>query len=249
MTVPMSGKIDLRGQVALVTGAARGIGRVVALTLAREGADVIVSDVIDTKETVEAIQVLQRRALGINCDVSNKKEVTKMVERGMQEFGKIDILVNCAAVPARQGLADVDEEEWDRVLNINLKGTFFVVQALLPHMKARKYGKIVCIGSLAGKISGVHSGPHYVASKGGVHAFIKWAAKDAAASSVYINGIAPGAVQTAMLDGLSYPDSAFPLQRLGAAEDIAEAALFLASQASNWITGIVLDVNGGYFVG
>jgi 3-oxoacyl-[acyl-carrier protein] reductase len=253
MTAPKSGKIDLNGQVAVVTGAARGIGKAVALTLAREGADLVVSDVIDTSDTEGAIQGFHRRVLGIKCDVSSKKEVEQMVQESIQEFGKIDILVNCAGISggnfAETSIEDLSEDGWERLLNINLKGTFLVIQAILPHMKERKYGKIVCIGSLAGKIGGVYSGPHYVASKGGIHALVKWAYKDAAASSVFVNAIAPGPVKTAMIEGLTYPDNALPLKRLGEVEDIAEAALFLVSQASNWMTGVVLDVNGGYFVG
>jgi NAD(P)-dependent dehydrogenase (short-subunit alcohol dehydrogenase family) len=116
-------------------------------------------------------------------------------------------------------------------------------------MIAKKYGKIVCVSSLAGKIGGTHSGPPYVASKGGINALVKWASKAGAASSVYVNAIAPGPVKTAMIEGVTYPDSSLPLQRLGEPEDIAEAALFLSSQASNWMTGIVLDVNGGRFIG
>lgn len=253
MKAPISGKIDLNGQVAVVTGAARGIGRAVALTLAREGADLIVSDVIDTSETEGAIRGFQRRVLGIKCDISRKIEVEHVVQSGIREFGKIDILASCAGISggnfAQRGIADLSDDEWDHLLNINLKGTFFVMRAILPHMKEKKYGKVVLIGSLAGKMGGVYSGPHYVASKGGIHGLVKWAYKNAADSSVFVNGIAPGPVKTAMLEGLAYPDDALPLKRLGEPEDIAEAALFLVSQASNWITGIVLDVNGGYFVG
>lgn len=249
---PISGKIDLRGQTAIVTGAARGIGRSVALTLAREGADIIAVDLADTQDTQKAVRDLNRNVLGVTCDVSSKKQVTDMVEQGIKQFDKADILVHSAAITGRQGIMPIeeyDEDEWDRVLDINLKGTFLIVQAVMPHMIAKNYGKIVCVSSLAGKIGGSHSGPPYVASKGGINAFIKWASKAGSASSVYVNGIAPGPVKTAMTEQLNYPDGSMPLQRLGEPEDIAEAALFLASQASNWITGIVLDVNGGRFIG
>jgi 3-oxoacyl-[acyl-carrier protein] reductase len=251
MTTAISGKIDLNGQVALVTGAARGIGKAVALALAREGADLIVSDLLDTGETEQAIKGLHRKVLGLKCNVSQKMEVSQMIHLGIQQFGKIDIAVHSAGLPGgrQTNFLDLSEEEWDHVIDINLKGTFLVIQAVLPHMKERKSGKIVCIGSLAAKIGSVNSGPHYVASKGGIHALVKWASVNAAGSSVFVNGIAPGPVQTTMIEGLNYPDSLLPLKRLGEPEDIAEAALFLASQASNWMTGIVLDVNGGFFIG
>lgn len=245
MVAPISSKIDLHGRTALVVGAARGIGQAIAFALAREGADIIASDQMDTRETESSIAATGRKVIGVRCDVSKKQDVTQLVDKALAEFGNIDILASCAGVCHRTALSDLDEGEWDRELAINLKGTFLIVQAVIPHMKARKYGKIVCIGSIAGKVGGVISGPHYVASKGGIHAFIKWVAKDAASDSVYINGIAPGPVKTTMTDGFPYYDDMAPLGRLGDVEDIAEAALFLASQASNWITGIVLDVNGG----
>ncbi len=245
MAPPNSGKIDLKGQAALVTGSARGIGRGIALALAREGADLCLSDLIDTRETASAVRSLGRRAIENRCDVSRKDNVISMVDQAIREFGKIDILISCAAICHRTHIKDLSEEEWDNELAVNLKGTFLVVQAVLPHMKERNYGKIICLGSVAGKVGGLISGPHYVASKGAIHAFIKWVAKDAAAHSIYVNGIAPGPVETEMTKGFPYSAGMVTLKRLGTTEDIAEAALFLSSQASNWITGMVLDVNGG----
>jgi len=245
MSAPNSGRIDLHGQSAIVTGAARGIGRAVALALAREGADLCISDVLDTEETREMIAKAGRRVIQNRCDVSSKKEVEHLVVQTLSAFKKVDILVNCAGVCSRTPLQDLTEEEWDRELAVNLKGTFLTVQAVLPHMKSRTYGKIVCIGSVAGKDGGIISGPHYVVSKGGVHSFIKWVAKDGAAHSVYVNAIAPGPVDTDMTKGFPYSGEMVRLKRLGTVEDIAQAAVFLASQASNWITGMVMDVNGG----
>lgn len=246
MVAPLSGKIDLHGQVAIVTGASGGIGRSVALTLAREGADLIVSDVVETKETENLIKELGREVLGVQCDVSQKNQVTELVQQAVNRFGKVEILVNCAGICHRGGFEDISVEDWDRELNINVRGTFLMVQAVMPVMKKQKYGKIVCFGSVAGKGGGTVVGPQYVASKGAVHAFIKWAAKEAAADSVYVNCVAPGPVRTRMIEGYKeYHDGMTPLKRLGQGEDVAEAVLFLASQASNWITGEVLNVNGG----
>lgn len=242
---PNSRRIDLKGQSAIVTGAARGIGRAIALTLAREGADLCLADVLDTRSAGDAVKCLGRKVIEIRCDVSRKDDVAAMVQEAVCAFGRIDILVNCAAICNRTHIEDLTEDDWDREMAVNLKGTFLVVQAVLPYMKERKYGKIVCLGSVAGKVGGVISGPHYVASKGGIHAFIKWVAKDGAAHSIYVNGIAPGPVRTEMTEGFPYSAGMVALNRLGTVEDIAEAALFLASQASNWITGTVLDVNGG----
>ena len=236
---------------ALITGGAKGIGRSVALTLAREGADVIISDIISMDDTERQIKSINRNVMSVRCDVSQKKEVGQLINNGIKHYGKIDIVVHVAGINGirMENFLDLEEDEWDQVIDTNLKGTFLILQAILPHMKERKYGKIVCIGSLAGKIGSGNSGPHYVASKGGIHALVKWASINGAADSVTVNGIAPGPVNTDMLKGLAYPDHLLPLKRLGEPEDISEAALFLSSQSSNWITGIVLDVNGGFFVG
>lgn len=251
MVSAISGKANLKDHVALVTGGANGIGRSVALTLAREGADVIVSDLAPTLDTEEQIKAMGRNGIGLQCDVSKKTDVTRLVDNGINHFGKIDIVVHVAGINGirMDNFLDLEEDEWDRVMDTNLKGTFFILQAILPHMKERQYGKIVCVGSLAGKIGSANSGPHYVASKGGIHALVKWASINGAAHGVTVNGIAPGPVNTDMIKGLAYPDHLLPLKRLGEPEDIAEAALFLSSQSSDWITGIVLDVNGGFFVG
>ncbi|WP_257352285.1 SDR family NAD(P)-dependent oxidoreductase [Pseudalkalibacillus decolorationis] len=245
MNTLKSGKIDLSGQVAIVTGASRGIGKAVAISLAREGAEVIASDILPVDDTIESIRTLGSKAIGVTCDITNQEEVDNMVGLAEKEFGKIDILVTCAGLCERTSSDDISHMEWDKVMDVNLKGTFLCCQAVYPKMKANNYGKIVTIGSIAGKVGGVISGPHYVASKGGVHAMVKWFAKDGATHNVFVNSVAPGPVYTDMTSGFPYSDSMAPLQRLGEPEDIAEAVLFLSSQASNWITGITLDVNGG----
>lgn len=250
MASPKSEKINLEGQVALVTGAANGIGKAVARTLAREGADLVISDLKQTSDTETEIKALGRQVTSISCDVSKKTEVGRLVDQIIKQNERLDIVVHCAGVPGcrMDNFLELPEEEWNRVIDINLKGTFLVLQSVLPHMIAKNYGKIVCLGSLAATIGSVNSGPQYIASKGGIHALIKWACKMGAEHSVFVNGIAPGPVQTDMIKGLTYPDHLLPLQRLGETEDIAEAALFLVSQASNWMTGIILDVNGGFYV-
>jgi len=244
---PASGEPRLDGRLALVTGAARGIGRASALALARAGADVTLLDVLDTSEAAAAVTASGGWASEIRVDVSDRESVGRAVEMAEQR-GPVDVLVTAAGVyGSTAAIEDLDEEEVDRVLAVNVKGTLWMIQAVLPAMLERG-GKIVCVGSVAGKVGGVLAGPHYVASKGGIHALVKWVAKVGAPHGVYANAIAPGAIETDMITGKGYQPDYCPLGRLGQPEDIAEAVLFLASPASNYITGTVLDVNGGYYM-
>jgi 3-oxoacyl-[acyl-carrier protein] reductase len=246
---------DLTDQVAIVTGSARGIGQAAAVALAREGADVVVADVQPGTETVACVQELGRRALFLRTDVTCRDSVAALVQHALDEFGRIDILVNNAGTLARVSIEETTDEIWDRDVNTTLRGTFYCIQAVLPHMKARGCGKIVNISSVSGKIGGVasraagtdrgRSGPAYAAAKGGVLALTRWVAKDVGRFGIYVNAIAPGGVETEMTQGYDYGVENFPIARMGKPEDIAEAVVFLASQASNYITGAVLDVNGG----
>ena len=244
---PVSAEPRLDGKLAVVTGAARGIGKASALALARAGAEVTLLDVLDTSESAQAVSAAGGWSSEIRVDVSDRESVGRAIEMAEQR-GPIDVLVTTAGVyGSTAGIEDLDEEEVDRVLAVNVKGTLWMIQAVLPAMLERG-GKIVCVGSVAGKVGGVLAGPHYVASKGGIHALVKWVAKVGAPHGVYANAIAPGAIETDMITGKGYQPDYCPLGRLGQPEDIAEAVLFLASPASNYITGTVLDVNGGYYM-
>jgi len=247
MRLPISGPVDLTGRVGIVTGGARGIGRATCVALAREGASIMVCDLLPLEDTLREIQKQNRRAIGLPCDVTREEEVHRVVDQTMREFGRIDILVSNAGVMARTGtpIEKITLNDWDFHLNINLKGAFLFCQAVWPILVHQGWGKIICIGSIAGKIGGVLAGPDYCASKGGVHAMVKCLAKKGASSGVYVNGIAPGPIRTPMTQDEPYKDEMVPLGRLGEPEDIAEAVLFLASSASNFITGTILDVNGG----
>jgi 3-oxoacyl-[acyl-carrier protein] reductase len=246
---PVSAEPRLDGKLAIVTGAARGVGRASALALARAGAEVALLDVLETEESAAAVRAAGGRATTMRVDVGQRRAVHEAVTAVAGERGAIDILVTAAGVyGAAAGIEELDEHEVDHVLDVNLKGTLWIVQAALPRMRERG-GKIVCIGSVAGRVGGVLAGPHYVASKGGIHALVKWVAKAGAAQGIYANAIAPGAIDTDMIRGKGYAPDYCPLGRLGQPEDIAEAVLFLASPASNYVTGIVLDVSGGYFMG
>lgn len=244
----VSGGESLEGRRAVVTGAARGIGAGCAVALASAGAEVIAWDVLDTSETVDRICSGGGRATGGRVDVTDRAATTKAVQE-VASGGGIDVLVTAAGIYGNAtAIEDLDEAEVDRVLDVNFKGTFWCVQAALPTLRQRG-ASVVCIGSEAGKIGGLLAGPHYVASKGAIHAFVRWLAKIGAPDGIRANGVAPGAVDTDMTRGRGYSPEYCPLQRLGEPEDIAQAVLYLASPAANYVTGIVLDVNGGHFVG
>ena len=253
--MPISTRIDLTDQVAIVTGAARGIGQASALALAREGANIVVADVRECRETVGRVRELGRKALDVPTDVTRRDSVRQLVERVVAEFGRIDILVNNAGTLARVGVEETTDELWDRDVNTTLRGTFYCIQAVLPHMRARRHGKVVNISSVSGKVGGVasraagsdrgRSGPAYAAAKAGVLALTRWVAKDVGREGVYVNAVAPGGIDTEMTRGYDYGVEGIPIPRMGRPEDVAQAVVFLASQMSNYVTGAVLDVNGG----
>jgi 3-oxoacyl-[acyl-carrier protein] reductase len=258
----VSGPIDLRGQVALVTGGARGIGAASARALARAGAAVAVTDLLSTAETEAAIAATGGRALGVTLDVTDAGSVRDAVRRVVATLGRLDILVTAAGVLHRDTLEETTGAVWQRVVDVVLTGTFHAIQAAVPVMRARGYGKIVTISSISGVIGGAVSqaaesldarrgrtGPAYAAAKGGVIALTRWAAKDVGQAGIYVNSIAPGAVDTEMTRGYAYAAQELPIPRMGQPEDIAEAVLFLASSASNYVTGQVLHVDGGWVIG
>jgi 3-oxoacyl-[acyl-carrier protein] reductase len=241
-----------------VTGAARGIGRAIALALAREGADVVAADVLPADETVAGIRARGRRALGLACDVTRADDVARLVERALGELGRIDILVNNAGVVSRHGLADTTEALWQRDVDVIMTGTYRVTQAVFPVMQRQGSGKIVNIASVSGKIGGAvsrptdpaetvrgRSGPAYAAAKGGVLAFTRWVAKAGGQHGIHCNAVCPGPVETEMTRGFDYAVEGLPLARMGQPEDIAEAVVFLTSPASNYVTGQALNVDGG----
>ncbi|MBN1636710.1 MAG: 3-oxoacyl-ACP reductase FabG [Deltaproteobacteria bacterium] len=247
MIPDISGPIDLNGKVSLITGAARGIGKSIAEALAREGSYVSLADLLPCSDTVKCIKKHTREVLDLQCDVLKKEDIDQCVKQVIQRWGRIDILVNNAAIMGSydKELEDFTEEEWDHIINTNLKSTYLMTQAVWPHMKKQGGGKVVCMGSIAGRIGGLMAGPHYCASKGGIHAFVKWAAKNGTRYGIHVNGIAPGPVATPMTVNEPYKDEMVPLGRLGQPQDIAEVVVFLVSQASNFITGNIMDVNGG----
>lgn len=240
-----AGPASLRGQRAVVTGAARGIGRHVALELAWAGAAVTALDVLDTDETVKLIHAEGGTADGVTVDVTDRDAV----DAAIGTLDRLDMLVTAAGVyGATTSIDGLDLNEIDAVLAVNVTGTLWCIQAALPLLRCAG-GRVVCIGSVAGKVGGVLAGPHYVASKGGIHAVVKWLAKTEAANGILANGVAPGVVETDMITGRGYRPDYCPLGRYAQPEEIARVAAFLASPAASYMTGVVVDVNGGYAMG
>ncbi len=251
--------LDLSGRNAIVTGGARGIGAAAALALAREGANIVVADLIEATETVKQVEAMGRRAIAVETNVAVQKDVQQMVEKAIEAFGHIDILINNAGVVHRDSLLETSEATWDRVVGVIMKGAFLCIQAIYPHMRARSYGKIVNVSSISGIIGGAvskqddtpentrdRSGPAYAAAKGGVITLTRWIAKDVAKDGIFVNSIAPGACETEMTKGFDYNVSMLPIPRMGKPEEMADAITFLSSDASSYITGQVLNVDGGW---
>jgi 3-oxoacyl-[acyl-carrier protein] reductase len=251
VTAPVSGPTDLSGTTAVVTGAAGAIGRATCEALAREGADVVATDVTDDglAEAAARVEAHGRDATAVRADVTDPDEVARLRKRAI-DTGDVGIVATVHGVVSRVDLSSMTLEEWRTQIDVNLTGTMLVVQAFYEDLRERGYGKVVCVGSVAGQVGGVISGPNYVASKAGVHGLVRWIARNGAADGVYANAIAPGPVWSPMTEGEpGYDDGMTPLNRLGEPEDIAEAVVFLSGQSSNWITGTVLDVNGGISIG
>jgi len=247
--------MKLKDRVAIVTGAARGIGKAIAWAFVREGASVALVDV--EKTGLETLQMEIGRkggqAVAIPCDVSKASEVKQMVDHVQRTLGRIDILINNAGIIRRGTIETVTEEDWDRVMEVNLKGPFNCSKAVVEIMKRQGYGKIVNVSSIAGKMGDITSAPGYGPSKAGMDALTKSLARQLAAYGIHVNGVAPHAIETEMSAEWS-PEKrkaivdAIPLKRLGKPEDVAEAVLFLASDSAAFITGEIIDVNGGFLM-
>ena len=239
-------------KISIVTGAARGLGRAIAMELAARGADIVACDVNleGTESVVNEVQSLGRRAISVKLDVSKAPDVSRMVDRVTKDFGRIDILVNNAGICQVAAIEEITEEDWDRVMAVNLKGVFLCSKAVMGIMKKQRFGRIVNIGSVAGKLGGISTGANYSVSKAGVICFTKALAREMAPYGVTVNAVAPGVITTDMTLGITRGDFSnylrnIPLGTIGSPEDIAHAVAFLASDDARYITGEILDVNGG----
>jgi 3-oxoacyl-[acyl-carrier protein] reductase len=245
--------MDLSGKVALVTGSARGIGRAVALKLAGSGADIAVNDIAASAEPLEEvageIRALGRQALAATADVSSPADVNHLVEAVVGAYGRIDILVNNAGVTRDQLIMRMSDEEWDTVLNIDLKSAFLCTRAVLRHMLRQRWGRIISIASVVGVIGNAGQA-NYASAKAGVIGLTRSVAKEVGSRGITANAIAPGFIETKMTEQLEEKQrqallERIPLGKAGSPEDVAEAVAFLASEEAGYITGHVLNVDGG----
>lgn len=245
--------MKLKGKVAFVTGAAQGIGKSIAEALAKEGADIVVSDInIElAKTTSDEISRHGVRSISVKTNVADSNEVAASVDQAVKEFGKIDILINNAGITKDNLLIRMKDEDWDAVLSVNLRSMFLCIKAIAPLMMKNRWGRIVNIASIVGEM-GNFGQANYSAAKAGAIGLTKTVARELAGRGITCNAIAPGFIDTAMTQKLSEDvkkklSEQIPLSRLGTPEDIAKAALFLCADA-DYITGQVINVNGGMYM-
>lgn len=251
---------NLKGKVAFVTGARQGMGRADALELARRGAKVAVTDISleDCQLVAREIKKKGGEALAFKVDVTNKKEIEKAIKETVKKFGRLDILINNAGIAQFKPFLDLTEEEWDKTLDINLKGQFLCAQACAKEMVKNKYGRIINIASVAsGQVGiGFPNIAHYCASKGGIVAMTEALAIELAPHGITVNVVAPGMIETPMLDPIKQDPKVFkeilkrvPLGRLGKPEEVAKLVAFLASDDSSYMTGSMVVIDGGWLAG
>jgi len=247
--------VKLRDRVAVVTGSGRGIGEAIALALSKEGACVVVSDIDagSAQKTSDQINSMQGKSIAVRADVSSRSEVRDLFNKTIERFGRIDILVNNAGIFSRTPILEISEDQWDRVIDVNLKGTFLCCQEAVPVMLKQRYGRIVNMASLAGKRGGVTSGINYASSKGGVISLTRALAKQLAPHNILVNAIAAANIETEMLQAYE-PEARekqlreIPLGRYGRPEEVAKVVVFLVSDDAGYIVGETINVNGGVFM-
>ncbi len=248
---------DLKNKVVVITGARRGMGKADALLFSRAGAKVVVSDISqeECQKVVDEIKKEGGQAMAVKCDVSKKIEVDNLIKTATDKWDRVDVLVNNAGIVDFKPFVDLSEADWDKVLDINLKGYFFCAQAAVKEMIKQKSGVIVNIASVAMGQQGIGfvGLVHYCASKGGIVAMTEALAAELAPYNIRVNAIAPGAIDTPMADSTKMDPAALqgtlsriPLKRMGKPEEIANTVLFLASDASSYITGATIVVDGGW---
>jgi len=243
-----------KGKIAVITGASRGIGRSISLALSAAGATIVAMDMDQaaTEAVVAELKAAGGKAFAVVGNVTLPEDAERMIETAMNEFGRVDILVNNAGITRDGIFLRMKEEDWDAVLSVNLKGAFLCSRAASKVMAKQRSGRIINIASVVGQMGNAGQA-NYCASKAGLIGLTKSNARELAKRNVTVNAVAPGFIATAMTDALSDKVKAeltaqIPLERLGSSEDIANAVLFLASEASGYITGHVLSVNGGMYM-
>jgi 3-oxoacyl-[acyl-carrier protein] reductase len=240
----------LAGKVALVTGSSRGIGRAIAVTLARAGADVALNyrtRAADAADAEAEITGLGRRSIAVQADVSQSCGVDRLMDAVRTELGHIDILVNNAGVARVQSIEEITEQDWDELLTVNLKSCFLSTQAALPAMRARRWGRVINLSSVAAHVGGV-VGAHYAASKAGMLGLTHFYASRLAKEGITVNAISPALIETEMVTAnINATPDRIPIGRFGAVQEVADAALMLA--CNGYITGQTLHINGGWYMG
>ena len=248
---------NLKNKIAIITGARRGMGRTHALALSRAGAKVVVSDISqeECQIVVDEIKEAGGEAMAVKCDVSKKEEVKDMIKKALDRWGKIDILINNAGIAQFVPFLEMTEEEWDRTININLKGYFLCAQAAAKEMAKQKSGVIVNIASVAMGQQGIGfpNIVHYCASKGGIVGMTEALAVELAPYNIRVNVVSPGMIETPMIDPMKQDKKAIegilnrvPLHRVGSPEEVSNLVLFLASDASSYMTGSTVIIDGGW---
>jgi 3-oxoacyl-[acyl-carrier protein] reductase len=238
---------ELTGRVALVTGGSRGIGRAIALSLASAGADVVINfhtREVEARAVESQILGVGRRCLSIQADVSVAGEVDRLAAEAQKSMGTIDVLVNNAGIARQQPLDQITERDWDELIDVNLKSCFLVTQAFVPAMRARKWGRIINVSSVAAQIGGV-VGPHYAASKAGMLGLTYYYARYLAADGITVNAIAPALIETDMTrSNVKASTSNIPIGRFGTVEEVSDIAVLLAT--NGYMTGQTINANGGW---
>jgi 3-oxoacyl-[acyl-carrier protein] reductase len=245
--------MKLDSQTALITGSARGIGRAIALRLAKERAVVGLVDLRDPGRVAEEFEESGLEAVPFSVDITDRQAVNRAVDTMVRRYGRIDILVNNAGIIVRDSIIELSHEDWKRVIDVNINGTFNCCKAVIPHMIGRSYGRIVNITSIAGKMGDITASPAYGTSKGAINTLTKSLARQLASYNITVNAIAPHAIETDMSAEWSEEKrrtvvESIPLKRMGKPAEVAEAVLFLVSDGASFITGEILDVNGGYLM-
>ncbi|RAV15623.1 SDR family NAD(P)-dependent oxidoreductase [Paenibacillus contaminans] len=243
----------LQGKSAVITGAGQGMGKEIAKLFAQHGAKIVLNDLNEDrlKETAAEIKATGGEAIWVKADISRRENVISLIDKARSAYAAVDVLVNNAGVLRSTPFLTIEEQEWDLVMDANVRSVYLCTQAVLPMMMENKRGKIVNISSSAGKSVSTLGGAHYTTSKAAVLGMTRHVAKEMAPYNINVNAVCPGLIDTEMVrstcgpEQIAYYESSFPIQRLGTAREVADLVLFLASDDSSYITGASIDINGG----